>query len=1026
VFFQKSFFMKNRNTIFFLLILVMTGVRLDAQQFFFSPVRPGTCNAADGILTIVPTRGVPPFTYQWSTGATGLSLKNIPKGAYTATLTDATGATVEHTHILNSEAFDLYLSDSRPSSFCNANSGSLTVDPLGGVAPFTYTWSTGQTGSTVQGLVAGDYSVTVLDATGCSAEGIFTVETTPFTYYPQARVQFLDEPDCQNPSNGVLEATMINSNYPPFTYVWSTGATTQTIGSLPEGNYSVTITDALGCSNAATTTLKKKLTVTGSVVCSGSNTGTAGALLAGATAPVSYVWSNGQTGPGLSNLSSGNYGVTATDANGCNSSGQTMVSIPVLGLSDYSPKCYAGNNGVGSCWVQYDQGTSYLWDNGSTDAWNNTLSQGQHTITVTTALGCTLTGSLNIAPPVAPPVTINYTTDPADCTNGTGGALHVTITGGVPPYTFYAYGPDNFISSDISSLQNIKGGTYNLYAYTAAPNYCYGYTAANVPDVAGFEPELVVQDIDCTTGYGSAAVINVTTPGAQYEWNMGATGPALFNLTQGCYSVTVTAGGACVTYFDNICLQSSDTIQFNSLCAGIATGALINDLGIVGCTGSTGIPFQLIRTMPSGALHFTDQNGVYTAQLPNGAFDIEALNYDPSDIACPPGGFHTVNSVINTTTSGLDFHFYNTTATDHRVRQKALRTAQPGYPYSLRYEVCNDGATANAGVMDLAFGNFFGSLATAAFPRHPGAFTLNSETAGIPDNTANFGFPAITPGGCEMLQVDFLTPTSTPVGTEFITRATVSPSSGDPTPDNNVATLFNTVTGSFDPNSVLAFPARNGNPRDGGSIWWNIDHTITYQIFFQNTGNAPADFVMVRDTLDVALNVSTIRNMSASHDVDISLENDNKVLVFKFPNIGLPDSTSDFAGSIGSVQFDIDLHPGLPPGTEISKQAAIYFDFNSPVITNNNLLKIVSNTGTNAATKNALILFPNPAVQYFGFFTDTAAGMRMFNAMGELVSVQQLAPGIQQISTEALPSGVYFVHVEADGKVQSGKVVVSH
>ncbi|MBK8193797.1 MAG: T9SS type A sorting domain-containing protein [Lewinellaceae bacterium] len=604
--------------------------------------------------------------------------------------------------------------------------------------------------------------------------------------------------------------------------------------------------------------------------------------------------------------------------------------------------------------------------------------------------------------------------------------MNVSITGGIPPYNFYAYGPDNFISSDISSLQNIKGGTYNLYAYTAAPNYCYGYTAANVPDVAGFEPELVVQDIDCTTGYGSAAVINVTTPGAQYEWNMGATGPALFNLTQGCYSVTVTAGGACVTYFDNICLQSSDTIQFNSLCAGIATGALINDLGIVGCTGSTGIPFQLIRTMPSGALHFTDQNGVYTAQLPNGAFDIEALNYDPSDIACPPGGFHTVNSVINTTTSGLDFHFYNTNATDHRVRQKALRTAQPGYPYSLRYEVCNDGATANAGVMDLAFGNFFGSLATAAFPRHPGAFTLNSETAGIPDNTANFGFPAITPGGCEMLQVDFLTPTSTPVGTEFITRATVSPSSGDPTPDNNIATLFNTVTGSFDPNSVLAFPARNGNPRDGGSIWWNIDHTITYQIFFQNTGNAPADFVMVRDTLDVALNVSTIRNMSASHDVDISLENDNKVLVFKFPNIGLPDSTSDFAGSIGSVQFDIDLHPGLPPGTEISKQAAIYFDFNSPVITNNNLLKIVSNTGTNAATKNALILFPNPAVQYFGFFTDTAAGMRMFNAMGELVSVQQLAPGIQQISTEALPSGVYFVHVEADGKVQSGKVVVSH
>ena len=1026
MFLQKIILMKNRNTIFFLVILVMAGVRMDAQQFFFSPVRPGTCNATDGILTIVPTRGVPPFTYQWSTGATGLSLKNVPKGTYTATLTDATGATAEHTHILNSEAFDLYLSDSKPASFCNANSGALTVDPLGGVAPFTYTWSTGQTGSTVQGLAAGDYSVTVVDASGCSAEGVFTVETTPFTYYPLARIQPVDEPDCQNPSNGVLEAGMINSNYSPFTYAWNTGATTQSISNLPEGNYSVTVTDALGCSNAINYVLKNKLTLNGSVVCTGGNTGTASAQLAGATAPVSYVWSNGQTGPGLSNLTSGTYGVTATDANGCNSSGQTMVSIPTLVLNDYSPKCYAGNTAIASCWVQYDQGTSYLWDNGSTDSWNTTLSQGQHTITVTTALGCTLTGSINIAAPLAPPITIAYTANPADCTSGTGGALNISITGGIPPYTFYAYGPDNFISSDIASLQNIKGGAYSLYAYTAQPTSCYSYVSASVPDAGGFEPELVVQDIDCTTGYGSAAIINVTTPGAQYSWNMGATSPALFNLTEGCYSATVTAGGDCIAYFNNICLFASDTIQANSICSGLATGVLINDLGVAGCSGTTGIPFQLIRTMPSGALHFTDENGVYNAHMPNGTFDIEALSYDPADIACPPGGFHTVNSIVGVTTSGLDFHFYNTNATDHRVRQKALRTAQPGYPYSLRYEVCNDGSTANAGDMDLAYGNFFGSLATAAFPRHPGAFTLNGETSGIPDNTANFGFPAITPGGCEMLQVDFLTPTVTPVGTEFITRATVSPSSGDPTPDNNVSTLFNTVTGSFDPNIVLAFPARNGNPRDGGSILWNIDHTLTYQIFFQNTGNAPADFVMVRDTLDTALNVSTIRNMSTSHDVDISLEDDNKVLVFKFPNIGLPDSTSDFAGSIGSIQFDIDLHPGLPPGTEISKQAAIYFDFNSPVITNNNVLKIVSNTGTSAVAKNALILFPNPAVQYFGFFTDTAAGMRIFNTMGELISVQQLEPGIQQVSTEALPDGVYFVQVEANGKMQSGKVVVSH
>lgn len=1018
--------MKNTTYLLFLLF-ALPAVRLHAQQFFFSPERPAECTAADGIVTIVPTQGVPPFTYQWSSGATGLSLKNVPKGVYSATLTDATGASVTHTHILNSKELDLYLTQALPGTACNANSGALTVEPVGGQAPYTFLWSDGQTGATAQGLAAGTYSVTVQDATGCVALGEYEVAFNP-TYYPQAAIQTVQEPDCINTNDGVLKAQMMGYGfYGPHSYLWSNGATGETLSNLAAGVYSVTITDAVGCTRSVSTTLRHALTMTGSVVCTGANTGTAEAELVNASAPVTYVWSNGQSGPNLNNLSGGAYSVTATDANGCSSTNQVSVAVPYLSLYDYSQKCYAGNNGTANCWVNDDVATSFLWDNGVTEGWNNTLSPGLHTVTVTTSLGCTLTGDVNIAAPIAPPVEINVVASPADCANGSGGELNVVISGGIPPYNFYAYGPGGFSANNTAALQNLAGGHYFLSVSTPFPNNCYANAEAVLPDAGGFNPRLVVQNVDCDVEYGSAAVVDVTLPGTEYAWSVGgATTPDVHNLTPGSYAVTVTGAGNCIQYFD-FDIYREDSLQTSNDCFALATGTLLNDLGLAGCNGTAGIPFQLIRTLPSGALNLTDENGVFQIHLPDGDFDIEPASYDPADIACPPGGFYPVTAVAGTTVDQLDFHFFNTNPIDHRVRQRALRTAQPGYPYSLRLEVCNDGSNANSGSLAIEYGQFFGSVASAFFTQHTGALSFASETAGVPNNEATFNFPAITPGGCELLQIDFLTPTTVPGNTEFITRASVTPASGDPTPDNNVSTLFNTVVGSFDPNSVYAYPARNGNPRDGGELLLNVDRTVTYQIFFQNTGTAPADLVIVRDTLDAHLNLASIRNITTSHDVNVTIEGNNDVLVFKFANINLPDSTSDFANSIGSVQYEIDLQPGLAVGMEIHKQAAIYFDFNSPVITNDNVLAVTevsSGTSLNGEA-DQLSVFPNPADQYFGFHSESGGTMTVVNVLGASVFQGVVEPGLQRISTSDWPGGIFLVRLEEKGgRVRSGKVVI--
>ncbi len=1005
-------------------IALLSTAQLSAQQFFFSSELPATCGSSDGIVTIVPTRGVPPFSYLWSNGATTLSLRNAPKGNYAATLTDATGATVAHSYILNSKEFDLKLSNSLPASFCNPNSGLLAIDPLGGAAPFTFAWSDGQTGPTAQNLTLGTYSVTVLDASGCSAAGEYKVGPTHIQYYPITEIKVDDEPDCVNTANGALQAVLHQSGYLPYNYQWSNGATSQSISNLQTGTYSVTVTDALGCTSAKQLDLRKEMTMTGSVVCTGSNAGTASALLVNASAPVTYTWSNGQSGPNLANLPGNYYTVTATDANGCSSIGSTRVTIPSLNLLDQSPKCYTGNSGSAYCYVNNDLASSFQWDNGETDAWATALSPGTHTVTVATALGCVLNGSLNIPAPLGAPVAIASAPTAANCINNQGGAMNLSVSGGFPPYFYSVYGPNGFVTSDLNSLQNLKAGDYYVYVNSAA-NFCSASANVTIPETNGFEPKLVVDNIDCVTGVGSAAIIDVNMPGVSYSWAHGPSTPALFNLTEGLYSVTVTGAGSCLKYFQFYMYQD-DSLQVNGCAAGVS-GQLVNDLGATGCAGTAGIPYQVIRAQPSGALNFTDAAGLFTVNLPTGTFDLELPQYDPADIACPATGKHTVHVVSGSNIFGMDFHFLSGSNTDHRLRQRPLRTAQPGYPYSLRLEVCNDGLTSNPGTLDIDYGNFLGTVTAKHFAQHPGAFVLNSELAGTPNNSAQFGFPAISPGNCELLQLDLATPTGTPLNTEFVSNAEVSPSSGDPTPANNISKLFSTVVGAFDPNVVLAYPARNGNPKDGGEIIRYEDNSIVYQIFFQNTGNAPADLVVVKDTIDSHLNLASIRNITASHNMKVSTEEGNNVLVFRFDNINLPDSTSDYAGSIGSIQYEIDLKPGLDLGTEIDKSAAIFFDFNPPVITNRNTLELVSASRVRQPRMGStLTVLPNPADAFLGVYCDEPGALKMYSALGALISTQQVGAGLKQLDTAELPSGVYLLSLESGKVVRSGKVVVQH
>lgn len=173
---------------------------------------------------------------------------------------------------------------------------------------------------------------------------------------------------------------------------------------------------------------------------------------------------------------------------------------------------------------------------------------------------------------------------------------------------------------------------------------------------------------------------------------------------------------------------------------------------------------------------------------------------------------------------------------------------------------------------------------------------------------------------------------------------------GDINPtNNNLSTCF-TIVNSYDPN------IKTVNPEiitDTANLWH------TYTIHFQNTGNAPAINISITDTLESTLIPSTIQILSHSHDVETKFH--FNFLRFNFYNINLPDSISSAEGSKGYIQFKIKRKTGLPVSTEIKNKAAIYFDFNEPIITNTAKSSFLNLLALKMDEVPKFKVFPNPA-----------------------------------------------------------------
>jgi len=302
-----------------------------------------------------------------------------------------------------------------PSTSCPIDNGSISVSNIQNLnGPYTYRWSVpGQTTSTVTGLMAGTYFLTVTGGDGCTHLDTFVVGGTTVFIGGFA----LTNPSCGS-NNGAINVSA-NGGAQPYSYVWSSnagGQTGATITGLAPGVYSVTATDANGCRANGTAFIngnqvEVSITSGSATVCFGE----AGFIDATATTngpgTIGYLWSNGTTTQDLSNAGAGVYTLTATVQSGtvtCAATTSFTITAPSSALTapiqittplDCSgePIGVLAANASGSFGAPF----SYLWSNGSTSASPSDLAGGVYSVTVTDAEGCTQVETVTLTQPVA-------------------------------------------------------------------------------------------------------------------------------------------------------------------------------------------------------------------------------------------------------------------------------------------------------------------------------------------------------------------------------------------------------------------------------------------------------------------------------------------------------------------------------------------------------------------------------------------------------------------------------------------------
>jgi large repetitive protein len=507
------------------------------------------CNGAfDGTGNVAFTGGVGVPTFSWMPGLqSGNSVNSLGAGTQTVIIT-SNGSCVNTITFTLTEPAILTSITTATNSNCGQANGKMCSVVGGGTAPYNYLWCNGVTTLCNNNVLAGACTFTVTDANGCNAISSGLVNDIAG---PVVSITSQTNVSCFNGTNGAATTT-ITGGVGVYDILWTPSLlTTSNVATFNAGLHNITVTDGAGCIGTASVQITQPtqlVSAIGSftnVTCNGFTNGAASILVNGGTTNYSYLWTpSAITSSLMVGVGANTYTCNVTDANGCTTSKQVVISQPqplIIAASSFTNvSCFGGTNGQISTTIQ--GGTpiySYTWTpaQNPSGAVISSLVAGGYSLAVSDGNNCNVSTTFNIIEPSA--LTSTYTSLPATCGLSNGSAT-VTIGGGTPSYNVtWNTGP----SQTGTIATNMQGGNNWI---------------ATITDAKG-----------CTT----TQTVSVAAPPLPSITGFSVNPPTCFGLSNATVAVTYTSGTAPYTVaWSNPISQTISTSLLTNSVSGIAAG----------------------------------------------------------------------------------------------------------------------------------------------------------------------------------------------------------------------------------------------------------------------------------------------------------------------------------------------------------------------------------------------------------------------------------------------------------------------
>lgn len=545
-----------------------------------SPSCPG---GSDGSVQVTATGGNSPYTYSWNGNIGGNTLTGLSAGSNSLIVTDTKNCTLAQSiNVLDVPTIVISIVNQVNPTCSISSDASVIVQATGGNGTFNYSWNTGTTGSQLNSIASGSYTITATDSKNCLQSKTIDI-IAPTEVSSSLTVNAVS---CHGGSDGKISVSP-SGGTGTFTYSKDNGNTWQSqnsFTSLPAGSYTILSKDQNGCSTSNTSSVTEPTALAINIIktdptCGLSN-GSAQATVSGGTGAYTYQWQNSlnQNSGSSANLQSApsdTYTLTATDANLCTANSSVVLApyssaqFSVVNIG--STVCSYSSDGSANVQMTSVQSPyAVSWSSGETTTSAIKLVGGQNSVTITDVNNCTVTKTFQVPSPQAINLIFETLINPV-CVGGTG-SIQVTPTGGAGNFIYSWNG-----TSGQNNIQNIKAGLYNLLIKDGSGcSFTKTYTLLDPP------PFTIDLGVDKTICPNTTTSIGLTLPNATYVWS----GPNNFVSTQGIVSVgdagkyllTVTNSNGCQATDDLTLTISNNLLKADFL---IVSQAHVGDTLVV-------------------------------------------------------------------------------------------------------------------------------------------------------------------------------------------------------------------------------------------------------------------------------------------------------------------------------------------------------------------------------------------------------------------------------------------------------------